>query len=200
MKLSEINGEKLNDSLVSEILFTVPKDDLKKGDCIFVFGTPHDWKNRMDVAIKLYREGRSSKILISGGIGEESKKSESLTMMQYALDYGVLEDDILIENESQNTTENVLCSLLVLHRASLLAKIKRLLIVSNPAHIRRCMLTLSKYMPRGIEYSYCYDDESIYSEKNWQNDPIIREKVFKEVKNMIKYIKEGIIDDIDLSI
>lgn len=200
MKLSEINFNEIDTKIVSKVLFAVPKDDMKNGDLIFVFGTPYDWKNRMDVAINLYKNGRASKILISGGVGVESTTKESLVMREYAIDCGVVDRDILIEDESRNTTENVLCSLLVLHRANLLPRLHRVLVVSSPAHIRRCMLTLSKYMPRGIEYSYCYDEESIYSESNWGKDEVVREKLFLEVKNIIKYIKEGIIDDCELSI
>lgn len=200
MKLSEINVNMIDAKIVSKVLFTVPKDDMKNGDLIFVFGTPYDWKNRMDVAIKLYKDGRASKMLLSGGIGLESIAKESLVMKDYALKCGVANSDILVENESKNTTENILCSLLVLHRSKLLPKIKRILVVSSPSHIRRCMLTLFKYMPRGIGYSYCYDEDSIYSKNNWFKDEKIKEKVINEVKNTIKYIKEGIIDDVDLSI
>lgn len=200
MKLSEININKLDSEIVSKVLFTVPKDDMKNGDLIFVFGTPYDWKNRMDVAINLYKTGRASKLLITGGVGVESTTKDSLVMRDYAIDCGVLDSDILIEDQSRNTTENVLCSLLILHRANLLPGLRRVLVVSSPAHIRRCMLTFSKYMPRGIEYSYCYDEDSIYSEKNWEKDEAVQEKLFLEVKNIIKYIKEGIIDDCELSI
>lgn len=189
MRLSQIDTENLNDSLVSKILFSVPSDDLKKGDCILVFGSFLDWKNRMKIAIRLYKEGRAPTILISGGASEIGNKKEALIMREYAINNGVKLDDVLVEDESLNTTENVLCSLLVLHRAKILPNIKRILVVSNQLHIRRCMLTLSKYMPRDIKYTYCYN-----------MDKCDKERMFEEVRNTIKYIKEGIIDDVDLSI
>lgn len=189
MRLSQIDTENLNDSLVSKILFSVPSDDLKKGDCILVFGSFLDWKNRMKIAINLYKEGRAPTILISGGASEIGNKKEALIMREYAINNGVKLDDVLVEDESLNTTENVLCSLLVLHRAKILPNIKRILVVSNQLHIRRCMLTLSKYMPRDIKYTYCYN-----------MDRCDKERMFEEVRNTIKYIKEGIIDDVELSI
>ena len=189
MRLSQIDADNLNDSLVNKILFSVPNDDLKKGDCILVFGSFIDWENRMKIAIKLYKEGRAPTILISGGASEIGNKKEALIMREYAINNGVKLDDVLVEDESLNTTENVLCSLLVLHRAKVLSKIKRILVVSSQHHIRRCMLTLSKYMPRDIEYTYCYN-----------MDKCDKERMFEEVRNTIKYIKEGIIDDVELSI
>ena len=189
MRLSQIDADNLNDSLANKILFSVPNDDLKKGDCILVFGSFIDWENRMKIAIKLYKEGRAPKILISGGSSEIGNKKEALVMREYAINNGVKLEDVLVEDESLNTTENVLCSLLVLHRAKVLSKIKRILVVSSQHHIRRCMLTLSKYMPRDIEYTYCYN-----------MDKCDKERMFEEVRNTIKYIKEGIIDDVELSI
>lgn len=200
MKLSQIDENNLNDTLIDKILFSVPKDDLKVGDCILVFGSFLEWKERMNLAIKLYNEGRAPLILVSGGACEIGEKKESLIMREYAIENGVNIENILVEDESLNTTENVLCSLLVLYRAKVLPKLKRILVVSGEHHIRRCMLTLSKYMPRGIQYSYCYLENGKLSKNNWFKNKDNKEKVYEEVRNTIKYIREGIIDDVDLSI
>lgn len=200
MKLSQIDENNLNDSLIEKILFSVPKDDLAMGNCILVFGSFLEWKERMYLAIKLYNEGRAPLILVSGGAKEIGGKKEALVMREYAIENGVDIKNILVEDESLNTTENVLCSLLVLHRAKVLFKLKRLLIVSSEHHIRRCMLTLSKYMPRGIQYSFCYSEDGNLGKNNWFKNKDNKEKVYEEVRNMIKYIREGVIDDVDLSI
>ncbi len=200
MKLSQIDEANLNDKLVDKILFSVPVDDLAVGDCIFVFGSFKEWKDRMDIAIDLYKEGRAPLILVSGGAKEIGNKKEALVMREYAINNGVRLEDILVDDESLNTTENVLCSLLVLHRAKILPKIKRLLIVSSQHHIRRCMLTLSKYMPRNIEYSYCYNKKDKFSRINWYKEKNSKKTIYDEVKNTIKYIRESIIDDFELSI
>lgn len=200
MKLSLINPNLLTSSIVEKVLFLIPHDNLKKGDCIFVFGSKNDLKNRMDKAIQLYQCGRASKILLSGGYGQNGEEKEALLMKKYALQGGVLEQDIFIEDQSNNTTENVLCSLLVLHRLKILPKIKRMLIVTSPIHMKRCMLTLSRYMPRWISYSYCYYEDSIYSQHNWIKYENLKRKLFEEVSNMIMYAREGIIDDIDIKI
>lgn len=198
MKLSQLDPRCIDSSIVFKVLFSIPYDDMKKGDCIFVFGSSLDFLNRMDKAIWLYHSGRARKMLLSGGYGQNGIEKEAILMKNYALQNGVLECDILVEDQSNNTTENVLCSLLVLHRAKLLPKIKRILVVSNPAHIKRCMLTLSRYMPKWISYSYCYNENSMSSYNNWFKDEKVRRKLFEEVRNMIIYAKDGIIDDVDI--
>ncbi len=198
MKLSQVDPKLLNCSLVHRILFSIPEDDFERGDCIFVFGSRKDFRKRMDQAIQLYRCHRAHKMLLSGGYGQGGVEKEALIMKKYAILNGVLEQDILIEDQSNNTTENVLCSLLVLHRAGLLSKIRRLLIVSSATHIKRCMLTLSRYMPRWIQYSYCYNHNNIYGHGDWVNNISVKKKLFEEVRNMIRYAKEGIIDDIEI--
>lgn len=200
MKLSLIDPKDLDDSMVEKILFSIPTDDLEDGDCILVFGSYDFYKERMDKAIDLYYKKRAPKILLSGGFGKRGVEKEAVIMKNYAIDKGIPASDILIEDESNNTMENVLYSLLVLYRDDMLPGMKRLLIVTSPAHIKRCMLTLSRYMPHYIEYSYCYDENSILSKKNWKNDLLIRKKFFTEVINMIKYAQDGIIDDIEIDI
>jgi len=121
-------------------------------------------------------------------------------MKEKAIEMGVPEKDILIEIQSNNTTENVLCSLLVLERKFLLQKIKRLIIVSSPAHIQRLSLTLSRYMPKWIKYSYAYDNNSPTSINNWKKDKEIEEKIRYEAKGIVFYAKKGYIDDKDIDI
>jgi len=199
MKLSAINIDEVDEDIVSKVLFSVGCDELVEGDIIFVFGTNDDWKERMDVAVNLYKNKKAPLLFISAG-ALCNGRTEASVMMDYAISNGVVASDILVEEESLNTTENVLCSLLVLHRAHLLPRIRRMLVVSSPAHIRRCMLTLDKYMPQGIEFRYYHNDNSKYGKDNWLKTASSKDKLITEVKNTIGYIREGIIDDVDLTL
>ena len=155
MKLSTLDRSTINESIVEDILFSIPMDDFQKGDLILVFGTSVFLEERMDKAIELYFQNRAPRMLLSGGRGNGSTIEESVLMKKYALERGVLEKDILIETDSNNTTENVLSSLLVLQKVGLLQDIRQVLVVTSIYHIKRCMLTLSRYMPDWISYSYC---------------------------------------------
>lgn len=200
MLLSKINPDNINEETVEKVLFDIPNDDLKMGDCIFVFGSKTHMIERVSKAVDLYRKKRAPKIMFSGGLGRDGEIPEAILMSQYAQSLGIPEQDIITESDSNNTTENVLCSLVVLERTLLLQNINRLLIVTNCAHIKRCMLTLSRYMPRWIEYSYCYNDNDLTNQINWKNDKATKERMFREVRNMIFYANEKYIDDIDIKI
>ena len=195
MLLSKIDSNSLTDENINEILFNIPTDDGKTGNCIFVFGCKTWMKERVELAVKLYNEKRAPYILFSGGLGKNGTEKESLKMKEMAISLGVPEDKILTEEYSNNTTENVLCSLVVLERKFLLQNIKRLIIVQTPAYVSRTILTLSRYMPKWIEYSYSYDDNSNVSRKNWKKNIESRNRVEKEAKGIIFYAKNGYIDD-----
>lgn len=198
MLLSKIDSENLTDEQIEKILFSIPEDDKEIGDCIFVFGSKNYIEERTNLAIKLYKEKRAPKILFSGGLGKSGEIPEAILMKEIAIKNGVPEEDILIEEVSNNTTENILSSMLVLEREFLLQNINRLIIVSSPAHIKRCMLTLSRYMPKWIKYSYCYDENSVCSKDNWKKDDVIKERVQYEGKGIIFYAKERYIDDVEI--
>lgn len=111
------------------------RPDEHGGDCIFVFGGPHP--ERVTTAVRLYREGCAPAVLFSGGTkwGQRTEP-EAMTMRRHALTMGVPAEAILVEIESNHTKENVLASLLVLDRAIGLHRLRRLLVVSAPYHMR----------------------------------------------------------------
>ena len=200
MFLSEFDEDNLSITDINNILFTIPKDDLKNGDCIWVFCSRLSIDERLEVAVKLFKDNRAPFILFSGGKGKKGVVAEAKVMKEKAISLGIPEEAILTEEESYNTTENVLCSMLVLERKFLLQNIKRLIIVSSPFHIQRLSLTISRYMPRWIDYSFCYDEDSPTSRKNWLNDPIIKKRVEKEANGIVYYAKNKYIDDKEILI
>jgi len=200
MLLSQINENDLEISKINKILFDIPKDDGLKGDCIWVFGSKTWLEERVELAVKLYNDRRAPYILFSGGLGKTGKVAEAILMKEKAIALGVPENAILTEELSYNTTENILCSLLVLERKFLLQKINRLIVVSSPPHIQRLSLTLSRYMPKWIKYSYCYNDNSVLSKNNWTKSSESIERIKKEAKGIIFYAKNGYIDDKEIKL
>lgn len=195
MLLSKIDENNLSENDINKILFDIPIDDKLNGDCIWVFGSKNWLEERVQLAVKLYNEKRAPYILFTGGLGKKGTIAEAKLMKQRAMELGVPDDAIMTEEQSNNTTENILCSLLVLERKFLLQNIDRLIIVSSPFHIQRLSLTLSRYMPKWINYSYCYDNNSDVSKENWTKSEISRDKVEYEAKGIIFYAKNRYIDD-----
>lgn len=68
---------------------------------------------------QLAKSGKNLKIIMSGGQGGDEKLPEGVAMKQYALDKGVSEDDILVDDQSKNTYQNMLFSKQVIEAAGL---------------------------------------------------------------------------------
>lgn len=201
MKISEIDPSKLTDAQMTSLLFSIMSDDGVKGDCIFVPGSSKAVEYRLPKAVELYKKGRANKILFSGGVvWEGSNLSEALLLKSKAIELGVPEADILIENLSKHTKENVLASLLILDREFYLHNIKRLIIVTTVYHMRRMHLTLKTYMPDWIEYSLCPVNDKITRADNWFLLPYARKRVENESKKIIRYVKQGVLMDEELEI
>ena len=200
MLLSKIDENNLSEKDIDNILFNIPKDDGLKGECIWVFGNSEELDERLNIAFELYKNKRAPYILFTGGKGKTGTIPEAKILKDKALTLGIPEEAILTEEESYNTTENILCSMLVLERKFLLQNINRLIIVTSPFHIQRLSLTLSRYMPKWIKYSYCYDENSHVSKTMWKNNPKSKARVEYEAKGIIFYAKNKYIDDKDIKL
>src|SRR5699024_7350595 len=72
-------------------------------------------QSRIKKALQFYekqkkRTGKAPKILFSGGRGSDEKLSEAEAMKEYALTQGLPLEDILLDDQSTNTHENMLFS------------------------------------------------------------------------------------------
>ena len=93
------------------------------------------FRERINHAIELHRLGKVSKLIFTGGHGSANEPTEAATARAYALANGVPSQDILVEQKSHTTYENI-------SYAKQLAdanKIKKVLVVSDPLHMRRAM-------------------------------------------------------------
>lgn len=94
------------------------------------------FRERVNHAIGLYRSGRVRKLIFTGGQGNQGEQAESVAARQYAQQSGVPADDILIEDRSHTTYENLLYAKQVADGHGL----KKVLIVSDPLHMKRAMV------------------------------------------------------------
>ena len=93
------------------------------------------FKERINHAIDLYQKGRVRKLIFTGGQGNPGEPTEASAARDYALQSGLPASDILIEDKSHTTYENIL-------NAKQLADIhglRTVLIVSDPLHMKRAM-------------------------------------------------------------
>ena len=83
--------------------------NLRKADCIVGFGNFND--NIARRAAQLYHEGYAPKVLFTGGVGRNTDglftEPEAVRFARVAMACGVPEEDILLEQRSTNTKENI---------------------------------------------------------------------------------------------
>jgi uncharacterized SAM-binding protein YcdF (DUF218 family) len=93
------------------------------------------FRERINHAIELYRSGKVRKVIFTGGQGNRNEQTEAAAARAYAIRNGVPENDILIEETSHTTYENVV-------NAKQLADangLKKVLLVSDPMHMKRAV-------------------------------------------------------------
>ena len=116
-------------------LNSAPKSDVAivLGAAIWDRSPSPVFEERIKHAIKLYRQGKVSKILFTGGIGKGKQHAESEIARDYARKNGVNAIDILIENKSRSTKQNLAEAKKILLSNDLTSVI----LISDPLHMRR---------------------------------------------------------------
>lgn len=134
--------------IASQIYFYDEANKTQSADAAIVLGAAvwgerlsPVFQERVNHAINLYREKRVKKLIFTGGRGNADEDSESLAAKKYAIDNGVLPEDILIEESSHSTFENLLCAKQVAEQNNL----KSFLLVSDPLHLKRST-NIGKYL------------------------------------------------------
>ena len=142
MFVSRIKEEDLTPQVVDRLLFQGLEDTGENADCILVLGSIKAAKYRVPVAVDAYKTGRASKIMLCGGKLRDfpdGKYTEAEHMRQVALNLGIAEEDVILENSSQNTVENILFALIELQRNLWLNKVHSVLLVTTAYHMRRSL-------------------------------------------------------------
>ncbi len=170
-----------------------------KGDIAFVFGTWNAWKGSVEKAVGLYKNASVPKMIFSGGINEKSGVVEGEAMAEEAIKLGVIRSDVLIENRSTNTLENVLFSLEVIDKELGLQNIKVITAVVKNYHARRALMTLRKHIPPHIRLKAAAYTSDYYpfNAENWMESDLGKEKVFEEVEKIKIYLAKGDLAELD---
>lgn len=133
-------------------------------------------ESRINHAVTLYKNHYAPKILMSGGTDKSDSVNEAQTMKSIAIKDGVPASDILVENKSTSTYENLAFSQKILNRAGLRSAI----IVTDPSTNARAGLVASK-----LRYTYSLSPDI--------NSPCshARDYVFREPLAIMYYFLSG---------
>ena len=201
MLVSRITEEDLTIELVDRLLFQGLEDTGEAADCILVLGSSKAAKYRVPVAVDVYRAGRAGKVMLCGGAVREFPDgtcSEAEQMRKAALELGVAEKDIILENASQNTVENMRFALVELQRAFLLDQVRSVLLVTTAYHMRRSLAIARQLFPEHIEVIPFPANDTNTRRENWMNTPAGIERAKGEAMNLVRCIRNGVIPDFEI--
>lgn len=120
---------------------------LEKADAIMVLCS-HD-ERVAERSVELFNEGWAPLIIFSGGAGSITKdlwtEPEAERFAKIAIEAGVPEENLLIENRSTNTGENVLFTKQLAESRQL--ELNRFILVQKPYMERRSYATFRKFWP-----------------------------------------------------
>ena len=103
-----------------------------------VFGTQPSpvFQERINHGLGLYQKGFAPVIIFTGGKGEGQQIAEAEAARQYAEKRGIPSANILTETSSKTTEQNLYYA----RQVALERGIKRVIIVSDPLHMKRAMI------------------------------------------------------------
>lgn len=164
---------------------------LRKADAIVALGS-HDLRVA-ERAAELYLQGYSGRLVMSGGLGNFTKgmwkESEADLFAAVAVKMGVPEKDILIENKSSNTGENIQFTRQLLTNHGI--DVHRIILVQKPYMERRSYATIRKQWPEpDVQVT-----SPLIAFENYANDEIPINRVINimvgDLQRIIEYPAKG---------
>ena len=94
-------------------------------------------QDRLDEALAYLEDHPDMTVVVSGGQGPDEPTTEAQAMADYLVEHGVEEEQILLEDRSHNTAQNLRYSRALLERGECGLLRRRVLVVSNGFHLTR---------------------------------------------------------------
>ena len=201
MWVSEIKEEDLTVETVDRLLFQGLEDPGDAADCILVLGSTKAAEYRVPVAVEAYRNGRAGKIMMCGGVLRafpEGMCREAAHMCMTALEAGVAEADLILEDSSQNTVENILFAMVQLQRAFRLNQVRKVLLVTTAYHMRRSLAIARYLFPAHMTVIPCPANDRNTREDNWMHTSVGIARAKGEAMKLVQYVVSGVIPDFEI--
>lgn len=203
MKLSQINKDAcFSDEEIQRIVYDGIADNGENTKYGLVFGNSLLIEERVKATVLAYKHGRIEKVIFSGGsngISNQNKDSmaEAIKMKNLAIKMGINEEDILIDDTSNNSFENVENSFKLISNEQL----SSIAIITSEFHLKRCMAIIQKKFPNikviliPAKDGFSDSDNWFLSDNSWNSG---RSLAAYEADLLIKYAKNRQIADIEI--
>lgn len=155
--------------------YLAEEDKLASADYIFVYGAKT--MARIEKAVELYKAGYAPKMIISGGnpiYVQDNEMSEAGKYQAYALENGVPDDAIILEDKSITIPDNVRTSLNLLDEKGL--PYSSFILVNSPYVQRRGWVLFKKYCEDNVKLTRvnCGTLEKFQRDQWYKNEDAIK--------------------------
>ena len=201
MLVSKIKEADLTAEVIDRLLFEGLEDTGETADCILVLGSVKAGKYRIPVTSDAYKAGRAGKLLLCGGKVRDfpdGSCSEAEHMRQAALELGVAAEDLILENASQNTVENIRYGLEALQSVFRIEDVRRVLLVTTAYHMRRSLAIARRLFPAHITVIPCPANDNNTRRENWMHSPAGTVRAKGEAMKIVRYVLDGVIPDFEI--
>lgn len=204
---------------INKIVYEQEKVEVKeKCDIGFIFGGVSMIPYRVENGIELYNKKLVDRLLVSGGVGFQNldrKNTEASKMKKYLLEKGIPERDILVEDSSRDSIENIRNTLQLLkkdYENKEIPNIKFALVTSD-FHIRRCLslfaLQMEQFNQEELEDMYsleqmknnlsaCATKDNIHDKGVWQVSLAGKKMILQEAITLCLYAKKQKMEDLEI--
>jgi len=160
-----------------------PASSPVKADLLVALGG--DNGARADKALELYRKGFSPRLLLTGPDSHSKTRAAYLNIRaRYLVDEGVPENAILFDRGSRNSREEALNTLRLMQAM----KLDRVLVVSDPPHLRRLGRVWGKaFAGSGKEFFLVATDMDDWDAAHWWRTSPNAQFVFAEYIKLAYY-------------
>ncbi len=101
-------------------------------------------QDRLDTALAYLEDHPDMTVVVSGGQGEDEPMSEAACMRDYLVEHDFPAEQILLEDQSHNTLQNLRYSYELLQEQGYGAQMGQMLVVSNGFHLARVRLLFGR--------------------------------------------------------
>lgn len=199
MRISEIDVDQITDEMVDKFIYSGLEYENQHLDVAIILGSLKAGLYRVPYAVRQYKKGKIDNIIVSGGRILGNGKSESEVMRATAIEMGVGEKDIIVENKAMSTLENIMFSKKIMENQQMLQKGMSVGIVTTAYHMRRSIKIAERmFKTDNVTIVPLPGQDNSSRRDTWYKSEKGRNIVLGEMKKIIYYVRQGIIDDFEM--
>lgn len=201
MKVSEVKENQITDELVDKVIYSGLNYENQHLDVAIILGSSKAHLYRVPYAVTEYKNKRIDKMIVSGGnvLPNENSSIEAEVMRATAVEMGVMEKDIIVENKAMTTLENMMFSREIMKEQNMIQKGINVGIVTTAFHMRRSIKIAKRVFAKdGVNIIPLPGQDYSSRRDTWYKSEKGRKIAVGELTRIIDYARQGLIDDFEI--